>query len=142
MHFAARGQLRKVQEIRDRSYEKIKRNLLLTLLELEKVLPEGRCIGAGRCGLCRECTRSEGRGCRYPEMRRYSIAAVGFDCGAMMKEQLDMELIWSKDGGLPEYDVAWRRCLHVNKRKNTIPGFLDRLLQMVGKAGYLFRKTL
>lgn len=39
-------------------------------------------------------------------MRRYSIAAFGFDCGAMMKEQLDMELIWSKDGGLPEYDVA------------------------------------
>lgn len=96
----------KVQEIRDHSYEKIKRNLLLTLLELEKVLPEGKCIGAGRCGLCKECTRSECKGCRYPEMRRYSIAAFGFDCGAMMKEQLDMELIWSKDGGLPEYDVA------------------------------------
>ena len=96
----------KAQEIRDYSYEKVKRNLLLALLELEKILPAGKCIGAGRCGLCKECTREEGKECRYPAMRRYSTAAFGFDCGALMKEQLNLELQWKKDGGLPEYDVA------------------------------------
>ena len=96
----------KAQEIRDDSYEKVKRNLLLVLLELEKIVSEGKCIGAGRCGLCKECTREQGKACRYPAMRRYSIAAFGFDCGVMMKEQLKLELQWKADGSLPEYDMA------------------------------------
>ena len=95
----------KVQEIRDHSYEKIKRNLLLTLLELEKEFPGGICIGAGRCILCSHCARQDGESCRYPKLRRYSITAFGFDFARMVRDLLGIELLWSPDG-LPEYDVA------------------------------------
>ena len=95
----------KAQEIRTQSYEKVKRNLLLTLLELEKEFPGGTCIGAGRCILCNHCARRDGEVCRYPELRRYSITAFGFDFARMVRELLGVELLWSSDG-LPEYDVA------------------------------------
>lgn len=68
----------KAQEIRNQTYEKVKRNLLLTLLELEKEFPGGICIGAGRCILCSHCARQDGESCRYPKLRRYSITAFGF----------------------------------------------------------------
>lgn len=95
----------KAQEIRNQTYEKVKRNLLLTLLELEKEFPGGICIGAGRCILCSHCARQDGESCRYPKLRRYSITAFGFDFARMVRDLLGIELLWSPDG-LPEYDVA------------------------------------
>lgn len=101
--------------IRAASYEKVKRNLLLTLLELEKSVPGGLCMGAGRCILCPSCTRREGDACRYPHLRRYSITAFGFDFAKVTEELMNIRLLWSAQG-LPEYDVAvaglWVRNLY------------------------------
>lgn len=99
------------QQLRNQTYEKVKRNLLLILLELEKEFPEGTCIGAGRCILCRNCARTEGKACRYPQLRRYSITAFGFDFSRMVKDNLGMELLWSSNG-VPEYDVAVAALFH------------------------------
>ena len=38
---------RQTERIRQETYEKVKRELLLTLLELEKRLPGSKCMGAG-----------------------------------------------------------------------------------------------
>lgn len=99
------------QQLRNQTYERVKRNLLLILLELEKEFPEGTCIGAGRCILCRKCARAEGKACRYPQLRRYSITAFGFDFSRMVKDNLGMELLWSSNG-VPEYDVAVAALFH------------------------------
>ena len=91
---------------RNQTYERVKRNLLLTLLELEKEFPGGICIGAGRCILVQEMRASRrAKACRYPQLRRYSITAFGFDFSRMVKDNLGMELLWSSNG-VPEYDVA------------------------------------
>ena len=96
---------KEVQAVRDRAYERIKKQLFLTLLELEKQVPGGVCLGAGRCILCSRCERKEGKPCRFPKLRRYSVTAFGLDFARMAEEQLDMKLLWSLEG-LPEYDVA------------------------------------
>ncbi len=93
------------QKIRDLSYEKVKRNLLLTLLEVEKKERGSLCMGAGRCILCRRCARQDGMPCRYPQDCRYSITAFGFDFAKLLREAMGIELLWSPEG-LPEYDVA------------------------------------
>lgn len=96
---------RQTERIRQETYEKVKRELLLTLLELEKKLPGSKCMGAGRCILCGKCARETGGNCRHPQDRRYSVTAFGFDFGKMLGELMDIRLLWSPDG-LPEYDVA------------------------------------
>lgn len=102
---AAADSAKKAAEIRLRSYEKVKRNLLITLLALEGHVPGGLCIGAGRCILCEKCAREDGRACRYPDWRRYSITAFGFAFAKLLKDKMNLSLLWSQDG-LPEYDTA------------------------------------
>lgn len=91
--------------VREESYEVVKRKLLLALLELEKVIPGGKSLGAGRCILCEHCTREKGKPCRYPQRRRYSITGFGFDFTGILKDLFGIPLLWSTKG-LPEYDVA------------------------------------
>lgn len=95
----------KAQEIRDKSYEIEKRNLLLALLEIEKYFEKGRCAGAGKCILCKRCALEDGKPCRYPAMTRFSFTRFGLDCTAMLKDLFDISLQWSNEN-LPEYDVA------------------------------------
>ena len=95
-----------VQEIRDCSYERVKRYLLLALLELEQKVDRGLAMGAGRCILCRECTRTKGKPCIHPELCRYSITGFGFDCGALLRDEFQIPLKWGANHHLPEYDVA------------------------------------
>lgn len=92
-------------QIREEVYESAKRKLLMKLLELEKRIPGSRTLGAGRCILCEHCTREEGKPCRHPELRRYSITGFGLDFGKILEEVFGLPLLWAADG-LPEYDVA------------------------------------
>lgn len=93
------------ERIRQESYEVVKKKLLLALLELEKEVPGGKCLGAGKCILCDNCTREEGAPCRCPRKRRYSITGFGFDFSKILQELFGIPLLWSSEG-LPEYDVA------------------------------------
>lgn len=91
--------------IRQESYEVEKKKLLLALLELEQNMPGRKCLGAGRCILCERCSREEGKPCRYPRKRRYSITGFGFDFTKIFKDIFGIPMLWSSEG-LPEYDVA------------------------------------
>ena len=93
------------EEVRDRSYEEIKKTLLLTLVEYEKFNPGSVSLCAGRCYLCPVCARTEGKPCRFPDKLRYSITSFGFDFAKITDELFGFPLLWSKNG-LPEYDVA------------------------------------
>lgn len=102
---AAASSAEKVEQLRQATYGKAKRVLLESLLELEKALPGSWSLAAGRCELCRRCTRMDGLPCRAPERLRYSLSGFGFDLSDMARQLLDMPLLWAPEG-LPEYQVA------------------------------------
>ncbi|MGF6376431.1 putative metal-binding protein [Clostridiales Family XIII bacterium PM5-7] len=67
--------------------------------------PGSVCLIAGDCHLCAEgqCTKKQGIPCRHPDKLRYSIEALGGDVGATANDLLDIELLWIKDGIVPDY---------------------------------------
>ncbi len=46
-----------------------------------------------------------GTPCRHPEKVRPSLEAFGFDIAKTLSELFNIELLWGKDGKLPEYLV-------------------------------------
>ncbi len=61
----------------------------------------------GKCLHCHdsECTRNCGKPCRHPGKVRPSLEAFGFDITKTLSELFNIELLWGKDGKLPEYLV-------------------------------------
>lgn len=82
-----------------------KHSLLLGLLELEKAFPGSMALSAGSCNVCPEgtCTRLNQEPCRNPGMMRYSIEALGGDVGKALELYLGQQILWGKDGHMPEY---------------------------------------
>ncbi len=72
------------------------------LLSLEQHIPNSLACYGGTCQLCETCTRPEGKPCRFPEKRRPSLEAIGFDVAATTQDLLGIELLWCKDE-LPPY---------------------------------------
>lgn len=95
----------KEEIVRKKTYVKVKKILLETLLHLEKQLPESIVLAAGRCEQCERCARVDNKPCVKPEKMRYSFTAFGFDFTKLAKELFNVELLWSGKG-LPEYNVA------------------------------------
>lgn len=59
----------------------------------------------GRCLHCKDaiCTRRCHKPCMHPEKVRPSLEAYGFDIGRTLSELFDIELLWGKNGKIPEY---------------------------------------
>ena len=91
--------------VRSASYGVVKKALLEVLLQLEQAVPGSYTVAAGRCEQCEKYSRSIGRICGRPERLRYSFSAFGFDLTGLARDQLNLELLWAKEG-LPEYNVA------------------------------------
>lgn len=103
-------------EARSRSYtreemgEVIRESMMKERKRLDSVLSwyedvtDGYALNAGACTICAEgCTRPEGKPCRFPEKRRYSLESLGADVSATLSEVLGTELKWDSEGRLPEY---------------------------------------
>ena len=73
----------------------------------EKEIPGSISLFAGSCNLCEEkgCTRTEGKPCRYPALKRYSIEALGGNVGLTADKLLGIELQWMEENKIPEYFV-------------------------------------
>lgn len=69
---------------------------------------------AGSCLYCPEqqCARICGEPCRHPDLVRPSLEAVGFDLGKTATDLLHIDLLWSKDGFIPEYLTLISGFLH------------------------------
>lgn len=80
-------------------------NLEKKLLDLEKQYNGLSAAYVGSCLYCPEgtCTRANGQPCRHPELVRPSLEGYGFDIGKTTKELFGMDLLWGKEGHLPEY---------------------------------------
>lgn len=82
-----------------------RRRLERKLLEMEKRYGGRSFAYAGTCLYCPEegCTRPEGLPCRHPQRVRPSLEACGFDIGRTTAELFGIELLWGRNGLLPEY---------------------------------------
>jgi len=81
------------------------RQLGAELLSLERQL-NGRAMGLAQLDGCLcggECTRASGEPCRRPDIVRPALEAYGFDVVRTAREILGLELLWCRDGRLPEY---------------------------------------
>ncbi len=83
----------------------VKASLLTYLRHIERQANGRICGLAGECELCagKRCTRPEGKPCRYPEKVRPSLEALGYDVACAVKGLTGVEMLWGKDGYLPEY---------------------------------------
>ncbi len=77
------------------------------LLEMEQKFDGHAFACNGICLYCpdSECTRKCGRPCRHIEKMRPPLEAFGFDIEHTVSELFGIELLWGKDGVLPEYIV-------------------------------------
>ena len=82
----------------------VRNDLYHSLREEEEAAPGRYLLHPGRCSLCgkEECDRTR-CGCKHPDLRRYSIEALGGDVCAVTGEMLGLELCWVEDGVMPTY---------------------------------------
>ena len=87
--------------------KEVKDNLSDELWELEEKYPGSISLSGGSCYLCGEgnCSRPEGKPCRYPEKMRYSIEALGGNVGLTVRKLMGIQLEWIEEGKLPSYFV-------------------------------------
>lgn len=83
----------------------IKHDLLSSLLEQERATPGSLALSAGRCQECQVCTKASSQPCRQPERMRHSIESLGGDVGKTLSLYLGQELLWGREGHLPEYYI-------------------------------------
>ncbi len=75
------------------------------LLELEKKF-NGQYLYAGRCDLCDKCAKIDGKSCRFPELKRYSVESIGSNIQKATPDLFGFQLKWiQKDMKIPEYLV-------------------------------------
>lgn len=84
------------------------------LLDLERTTGGRSFAYVGKCLHCGDgaCVRTCGRPCVHPEKVRPSLEAFGFDIGKTLKELFGIEILWGKDGKLPEYLVIVSGLFH------------------------------
>jgi len=73
------------------------------LFELESKHFNSKILLAGTCYQCNECTRFENKACRFNDRLRYSLESIGFLVSDIVKDVLNDEIQWIKDGVIPEY---------------------------------------
>ena len=81
---------------------KIKADISKELLKRETETPGSLALYPGKCELCAVCARTEGNPCRNPEQMRYSIEALGGDCGGALDRYFGESLQWASGNRLPE----------------------------------------
>lgn len=108
------------EELLRQSFEEEERNALLKSIILpykkelddhlwmkEQQISGTTALSAGSCQNCPpgECTRLDGKPCRHPGRMRYSIESLGGNVGLTVTKYLNQELLWIKEGKLPEYFI-------------------------------------
>ena len=86
----------------ERELPHIKAAMARELLALEGERPGSLALFAGRCDLCPVCARVAGEPCRMPGRMRYSLEALGGDCGGALERYFGETLQWAKGNKLPE----------------------------------------
>ena len=84
-------------------FKKEKARLQKILLAEEKQQPGSLSLMAGSCELCKTCARISNVPCRHPDMARHSLESLGADVFKAVHKFLDIDIILSEHGILPDY---------------------------------------
>ncbi len=81
----------------------LERNKLISQLEEEEKARNGKCLSAGFCTVCDECSRITGQPCRYPDKCHNSIESLGGLVSDTLKGVFGEEIKWidMENGKLP-----------------------------------------
>ncbi|PAB57517.1 DUF2284 domain-containing protein [Anaeromicrobium sediminis] len=79
---------------------------------------------AGRCIICKDCTRIKNKACIKPDKMRYSLESLGFKVSEITSGLLKEEILWAKES-LPEYFLLVSAIFSKEKIKDEK---IDRLL--------------
>lgn len=91
-----------VAEMAERLTKEARSKLDPIMLGLEQQIPNALCCYGGTCYLCAACSKIQGEPCRFPEKRRSSLEALGFDVVATTETLLGFPVLWSMEE-LPPY---------------------------------------
>lgn len=84
-------------------FSKARREFGDKLFELEKENPKSTILLAGNCYQCKECTKKQGKPCRYPDKLRYSLESIGFLVSDIVEDILKDKIEWIEEGKIPTY---------------------------------------
>lgn len=89
----------------ERILERVKAIVSKELFDMEKENPESVSLSAGNCTVCghNNCSRPEGKPCRFARDMRYSIESIGGNVGKTAHDLLKCELEWVEDGKMPSH---------------------------------------
>lgn len=100
--YTAQEQQRLVDQVIPVEKQKLGREMM----EKEKEIPGSISLSAGSCTLCNgNCTKPDGKPCRFPDQMRYSIESLGGNVGLTIEKLMGIRLKWMEEGRLPEYFV-------------------------------------
>ena len=87
--------------------EEVKARMSEELFAMEAEHPGSISLSAGSCSICgkENCTRPQGKPCRYPDKLRYSIESIGGNVGKTVHDFLGIPLEWIEAGQVPRYFV-------------------------------------
>ena len=85
----------------------VKARMSEELFAMEAAYPGSVSLSAGSCSVCGEedCTRPQGKPCRYPDKLRYSIESIGGNVAKTVHDFLGIPLEWIEEGKVPRYFV-------------------------------------
>ena len=94
--------MEKVKAVGWEILETVKGGLADKLLAMEKKSEGSVSLAAGGCTICSECTRPEGKPCRFPQKMRHSLDSFGVNLSRLTEDAFGISILWIKDK-LPDY---------------------------------------
>ena len=92
-------------------FQNEKKKILQEMLEEEKRL-DGLYVTCGPCNLCVECTRIIGEQCRNPNLRRYSMEALGTNVISAVNDLFNVTPQWITTESQPDYHIYMNAILY------------------------------
>ncbi|CEO08506.1 DUF2284 domain-containing protein [Paraclostridium sordellii] len=100
-------------------YMKIKASNSILKTRMDKLMRflenelDGLMVSNGSCRLCKPCNCKKSLPCKKPNLKRYSMEALGLDVGNISLDIFNHKLLWYKDKIAPKYSTVIS-CLLLN----------------------------
>lgn len=91
----------------ERILERVKATVSRDLFKKEAEIPGSVSLSAGNCTVCGHgnCSRPEGKPCRFARDMRYSIESLGGNVGKTVHDFLGCDLEWVEEGKVPSHYI-------------------------------------
>lgn len=88
-----------------KALERVKAKVTKELFDMEKENSGSVSLSAGSCKACGSgnCSRPEGKPCRFARDMRYSIESIGGNVGKTTHDLLGCEIEWIEEGKVPSH---------------------------------------